>query len=243
MASETDMGMYNAAFTMSRLLLVFYNSLTIAMFPAIASAIATGDVARSTRLIKQSHRFLLILVAPTSFFLAASSRTILRVFGAEYVGGSDAMVVLAFGFLGLAFLSMLNDIQLADRRFGKVIAVNLFAVAIEIALAVPLTRAIGLTGAALALAAACAFACVLQLDHVRRRFGPPLPIPSACRILAAAGVCAAALVPITSLWALLPAYAVAAACYGLLLTYLREMDVAEMRYWLAVLARKREPSG
>jgi len=243
MASEVDMGMYNAAFTMSRLLLVFYNSLTIAMFPAIASSIAAGNTARSTRLIKQSHRFLLILVAPTSFFLAASSQTVLRIFGAEYVGGSSSMVVLAFGFLGLAFLSLLNDIQLADRHFWKVITINLSAVAIEIGLAVPLTHIMGLTGAALALVAACAFACILQLDHIRRRFGSPLPFPSVCRILAAAGTCAAVLMPIDSLWVLIPSYAVAALCYGLLIIYLREMDVEEMRYWLGVLTRKRQPPG
>ncbi len=243
LASEVDMGMYNAAFTMSRLLLVFYNSLTIAMFPAISSSIASGDTARSNRLIRQSHRFLLILVAPTSFFLAASSQTVLRIFGGGYTGGGDSMAILAFGFLGLAFLSMLNDIQLADRHFWRVIAINLSAMVIEIGLAFPLTRSMGLAGAALSLVIACTSACVLQFGFIRQRFGSPMSLQSVCRILAAAGACAAVLMPVDSLWVLFPAYAGAALLYLLLINFLGEMDTGEMRYWFEVVTGKRRSFG
>jgi stage V sporulation protein B len=240
LSSEAELGFYTAAFSMTRLLLVFFASLTTALFPALTASLSMGDTKRSVRLVKVSFRFLLILIAPACLFLAMTADTAMKIFGAKYTGGSDAMSLLAFGFFILAFFHLMNYMQMAARHFWRVIIINLIVVTAELACALILTSRMGLEGAAISLLLAALLGCTIQLGFTSRQFTAPLSIDSTFRIIAAAGISAAILIPIDSLWLLIPAYAFSFALYLLLLSYFREMDIKEMRYWVGVLLR-REP--
>lgn len=236
-ASTIELGIYNAAFSVSRIILLLFTSMTIAVFPAITTSIYSGDSNRTTRLLRQSSRFLLLLVSPICLFIAFTSDTIMQLFGDVYTTGAGSVSLLVIGFLILALLSLFNYIEMANHQFWTVISINAFAVALEIGLSIPLTKRLGIEGAAISLIIASSVACLLQLYIVSKQFGPPLTLVSACRILAASGLCASILMPIESLWLLLPSYVLAFALYALLIIYLNELDIDEIKYWIGVLVR------
>ncbi len=238
MASEMELGIYNAAFSLSRIMLVLFDSVTTALFPAIVVAISAVEFSKASRLFHQSSRFLLLIIAPSCLFLVFSARTILEIFGGQYSAGSDLLILLVCGFSLLSFLTLFNYVHMASNRFWKVITINIFAAVLEVPLSILLVRRVGPAGAAASLVIASLVACALQLALMFRKFGLPISLESFLKIVASAGICGAILFPIRELWLLIPAYLICFSLYIAIIIFLGEFKPGEIRYWVQLL-RKR----
>ncbi len=232
-----DLGIYNASFNLSRILLVLFDSMATALFPAIAASFYYGDSSKSSSLIRQSLRFLLLFVTPTCFFLGFTSGTVLKIFGSSYTAGSGSMALLLVAFFFLTFVSIFNYIMMASSRFWMVITINLFAVSVEITAAVPLISRYGKDGAAVSLIVACATALTIQLYLISRQYGSPITLGTIIRVMAAGGVSGALLLPVRSIWLLIPVYSLCFCFYIFLVVFLGELKTEELKHWFRVITR------
>lgn len=233
--SKTDLGIYNAALSVSLVPYVLLQGVSVALFPAIAMAVSADDEKKYTRLAKQSVRLLIIAVIPICACIAVSAPTIIKIFGPDYAAGATALSLLAAGFAFLSLQFMFNVIQLACKGFARVIAINTLSVMLEIVCCVVIVDRLGMNGAALSLIISGFTGVVFNLFTLRKQFGMLINLRSFVKVVVASGICAAILFPIGKLWILVPLIVVVFVLYVLIMNLSRELTWEEMKYWLKVV--------
>jgi O-antigen/teichoic acid export membrane protein len=241
MGTEKDLGLYNAAFSISRISFVLLSGLTAALFPAASAFIHDRDLPRSRRLVEQGFRFLLIILTPIIVYGTVASREVMTVFGEAYRAGAAylALLLCAFGLASLLYF--LNYIQMAGNRYRLVLSCNMFSLLLEIALTFLLVPRLGMAGVALALLLSLAAVILPLYLHARDFFGPFIAGKRLGTILAAAAFSSFPLFFSRSLPSLLLLLPPSLALYLISLSFLGELTPAETRYWLRIISGKSTP--
>lgn len=154
--SATDVAHYGAALTLASIAYQAVGLLTGALSPKLAEYWgrgAMGDVVRLTRIV--TDMLLLFSAMGVGFLACFSNQLIVTIFGAPFLPGSNSLVLLALGAMGLTVSCLIPSTQYQSNGvFAR--NVNLIGAVSLIGLAIPCTYWLGILGAALSR-------CLVQL--------------------------------------------------------------------------------
>jgi O-antigen/teichoic acid export membrane protein len=167
----TELDAYSAAARISQVLLLFLTSLNLVFSPFAADLHARGERERLQELFQRSTRWALAATLPLLIVLFVAADDVLHAFSSRFEIGEGALRILLAGQAvnvatgGVAFVLIMTGftgVDLVDNALGLGLLVGL---------AVALTAAFGMEGAATAAAVSIAALNLVRLVQVRRRVG------------------------------------------------------------------------
>jgi O-antigen/teichoic acid export membrane protein len=167
----TELDAYSAAARISQVLLLFLTSLNLVFSPFAADLHARGERKRLDELFKRSTRWAVAATLPLLIVLFVAADDVLEAFSARFEIGEGALRILLVGQAvnvatgGVAFILIMTGFT------GLDLLDNALGVALLLGLAVALTAALGMEGAAVAAATSIAALNLVRLLQVRRRVG------------------------------------------------------------------------
>lgn len=195
----TELDAYSAAARISQVLLLFLTSLNLVFSPFAADLHARGERERLQELFKRSTRWALAATLPLLIVLFVAADDVLQAFSARFEIGEGALRILLAGQAvnvatgGVAFILIMTGFTAVD------LVDNAVGLGLLVGLAVALTAAFGMEGAAVASAVSIAALNLVRLVQVKRRVGIQpyerayvgLALPAGAAALAAIAVHAA----------------------------------------------------
>lgn len=176
-------GYYTASSTLSKFPYYILTGLGIAIFPAISKLTITNDMTQIRKHIKESMRYLLLLLLPITFIISGSSKRLIEFFYSDkYVGASYSLEILVFG---LAAFTISNILMMIINAYGRPIIptiTTIIFIPIIIGLNWILIPMYGLKGAAIATTVTGFLVMILSLICIIKIFGTFIDFISLVRI-------------------------------------------------------------
>jgi O-antigen/teichoic acid export membrane protein len=168
-ASE-EVGIYSAAARAAQVILLFIISVSLMFSPFVADLHARGERDKLDRLYKQLTRWTLAVTLPIFILLSVTPASALRLFGAEFGAGADALAILLLGQLVNVATGTVGFILIMVGRTGWDLVVYAASVALDVGIAVLLIGVLdlGIAGAAIAGAVTMALSKLARLYLVWR---------------------------------------------------------------------------
>lgn len=230
-----ELGMYNAAFSLSRISFVLLGGLIAALFPATAASLHVSDAQRSRRLGELGLRFLLIALAPIVIYGTVASEPLILIFGNAYRGGGTYLSALLASFGLASLISLFNYIQMAGGQFRSVLAWNSLSIVLEFLLSFILLPHLGIHGVSLSLLISLTAIVLPLYYHTRAILGSFLTARRLGRILFAAALSSVPLIFARSPFSLFPILLASLTLYLALLIMGGETSLEEIQYWLKLM--------
>ena len=164
-------GFYTAASTIAKVPFFVLGSLTFALFPAISESTSNKDLKRTRKYIKESLRYLSILLVPTIFLTSSNSKEILNIFYSEkYLPAGGALSILSIGLGFFTFFLILTSIINASGKPKVSMFFNFILIPISLSLNFLLIPYLQLKGAAIATTFTAFLAFLFSLIYVAKNF-------------------------------------------------------------------------
>jgi O-antigen/teichoic acid export membrane protein len=148
--SDVDVGIYAAALRAGQILVLFLTSVSLMFSPFVADLHNRGETARLDRLFKVLTRWTLAATMPAFLILAVAPEAVLRIFGADFAGGQDALLILLAGQLINIATGSVGFVLIMVGRTGWDLIVYGGSFALNLTLAFWLSARYGIEGAAVA---------------------------------------------------------------------------------------------
>jgi O-antigen/teichoic acid export membrane protein len=172
-AGASAVGVYGAVLRVGQALFLFLTSVSLTFSPFVADLHHRGERERLDALYKNVTRWTLAATIPMLLVLAILPRETLRIFGADFTAGADALRILIVGMIVPVTVGTVGFILIMAGRTGwdLLVYVGAFAIDIGVALAFAGPGRLGIRGAALAQALTLSCSAVARLLLVRRFLG------------------------------------------------------------------------
>jgi O-antigen/teichoic acid export membrane protein len=157
--------------------------------PQLSKLFARGDLAGVRRVFSTSTAWLMAITWPVYLTSAIAASLLLHIFGSGYESGHATVVILSLTMLATTATGSVDVALLMAGRSRQSLVNNASALVIDVILVVVLVPPFGITGAALAWAAALAVRNMLPMIQVRRAFGVTSLGPGVGWVAASAGLC------------------------------------------------------
>jgi O-antigen/teichoic acid export membrane protein len=172
LASPRDAAVYTAATRFMVIGQLGTQAVQQAMQPAVSRLLALGDREGTARVFAGCTTWTVALTWPVHLSVAVAAPIYLSAFGPGYAGpGQYATVILGLAMLLATASGPVDVMLLMGGRSGLSLANNAAALVVDLALNAVLIPWLGITGAAIAWAAALATRNLLPLVQVRRLLG------------------------------------------------------------------------
>ena len=149
--SSAAVGVYDAAFTLARMLLIFLLGFAFLFLPAFSRLDEAGDRQKMDRLYKIVVKWVTFLTFPMFISLVFfPDYFISLLFGTDFVDGGLALVIVSVGLFSSVLLGMNGNALMAIGETRLILRANVVALAVNIVLNAALVPAFGITGAAVA---------------------------------------------------------------------------------------------
>ncbi|MDW7727560.1 MAG: oligosaccharide flippase family protein, partial [Candidatus Methanoperedens sp.] len=117
LGEDVQAGFYTAASTLSKLPYYMLTGLGIALFPAVSKSVAAQDAVQTGKYIRESMRYLVLLLLPVTFIISASSSALIGLFYSnQYEPASYPLAVLVFGLAAFTLFNILATVINAAGR-------------------------------------------------------------------------------------------------------------------------------
>lgn len=145
-----SIGAYNRAYTLYRRAGQVPIALSRLYFPTLTALLHRGEHEAMLRIHRLSSRYLVLLLLPTSTWLAAAAPAVLGIFGPGFDVAATALSILSFAVVLDVYYRTAGGLLAAWDRPGVVSLVSLVVALINVGLCLALIPSLELTGAALA---------------------------------------------------------------------------------------------
>jgi O-antigen/teichoic acid export membrane protein len=172
-AGASATGQYSAVLRAAQSLFLFLTSVSLTFSPFVADLHHRGERERLDGLYRSVTRWTLAATIPVLLVLAILPGPVLRIFGAEFVAGQDALRIVIVGMIVPVMVGTVGFILIMAGRTGWDLLVYLggFAIDLVVALALAGPAQLGVRGAAIAQAVTLSCSAVARLLLVRRFLG------------------------------------------------------------------------
>jgi O-antigen/teichoic acid export membrane protein len=169
----SQVGVYGAVLRTGQALFLFLTSVSLTFSPFVADLHHRGERQRLDALYKNVTRWTLAATIPVLLVLGILPEETLRIFGAEFTGGANALRILIVGMTVPVMVGTVGFILIMAGRTGWDLLIYLGGFAIDVGVAVWLAGPdrLGIRGAAIAQALTLSFSAVARLLLVRRFLG------------------------------------------------------------------------
>ena len=157
--------------------------------PQLSGLFARGDLGAVRSVFTTSTAWLMSMAWPIYLTSAVAAPVLLQVFGGGYEAGHATVVILSLTMLATTATGSVDVVLLMAGRSRQSLVNNAAALVIDVALVVLLVPLLGITGAALAWAAALAVRNLLPMLQVRRAFDVRSFGPGVVWVAFSAAVC------------------------------------------------------
>ncbi|HZC27176.1 MAG TPA: polysaccharide biosynthesis C-terminal domain-containing protein [Actinopolymorphaceae bacterium] len=157
--------------------------------PQLSGLFARDDLRGVRAVFSASTAWLMSMAWPIYLTSAIAAPVLLRVFGGGYQEGRATVVILSLIMLATTATGSVDVVLLMAGRSRQSLVNNAAALVVDVVLVVVLVPRVGITGAALAWAAALAVRNLLPMVQVRRAFGIGSFGPAVAWVAASAGLC------------------------------------------------------
>jgi O-antigen/teichoic acid export membrane protein len=195
--SAAAVGYYTSASSLTKAPYSVLFAFSLTLLPAVSKSSAAGDAAGTSLHVRQSLRFLLLLLTPLCFLMCGLAGPIIRiVYSDAFRPAAGPLRILIFG---IGFISLFYNLSSAITGRGRpkaALAIVAGALPLAVVLHLYLIPRFGLAGAALATTIACGAAFAASAVVLAKTVGPILEIGTVLRILLAASL----ILPAGILW-------------------------------------------
>jgi O-antigen/teichoic acid export membrane protein len=157
--------------------------------PQLSGLFARGDLGAVRAVFATSTAWLMSMAWPIYLTSAVAAPVLLRVFGDGYQDGHATVVILSLTMLATTATGSVDVVLLMAGRSRQSLVNNAVGLVVDVALVLVLVPMLGITGAALAWAAALAVRNLLPMLQVRRAFDVRSFGPGVVWVAFSAGVC------------------------------------------------------
>ena len=171
LAGPEDAGVYAAAARLAEIVSFVLLAVNAPLAPHIARLYAADRMAELQRTVTRAAQAILLLTAPLVVVLLAFGEQLLRLFGAEFTGGEDALAILALGQLFNAVMGSVGILLIMTGHERDVLASVAVATLIGLGLTAALIPPMGVEGAAVGRVASLATWNVALTVLTYRRLG------------------------------------------------------------------------
>ncbi len=186
MGEDVQAGYYTAASTLSKMPYLILTGLGAALFPAISKSIAMKDTAQTGKYIRESMKYLVLLLLPMVLIINASSSSLIRLFySGKYEPAAYPLAVLVIGLGAFTIFSILTTVINAAGRTRVPMIMTAVLVPIAVGLNWFLISAYQLNGAAIATTITGLAGMIMASAYIIRMFGPFMEILSFLKMLMA----------------------------------------------------------
>lgn len=158
-----EVGIYGAAVRLAGLGGIFLMAVSTIFAPKIYALYGQGDLEEVGRLYQRSTRWVLICVMPLFFYTLLNAKTLLALFGPEFVRGSPALIILAAAYLVMTGTGPAGDVVLMTGRSKAILYTSAVSGVLGLGLNIYLIPRFGLIGAASATGLAIALGNVANV--------------------------------------------------------------------------------
>jgi O-antigen/teichoic acid export membrane protein len=183
---NTITGLYISAANLARLPWYILGAFYMTLFPSISMAAAREDIDLSKKYLKESLRYLLIVIIPVSFVINGSASNLIRVFYSnDFIGASKPLSILVFGISLMAVFTSFTGVVSAGGKPSLSVMFGTILLPISWVSNLILIPRHGLVGAAMASTLAYAIGVTVAGAFVFSKLGNFLNFLSILRIFIA----------------------------------------------------------
>ena len=239
--SDTETGIYNAAYTVGTIPYNLFYALTIVLLPAISKSTSANNFAETKKIIGESLRFLAIFLIPICLLMSYFSTPLINIFYSSKF--ATAAPVLSIYVLAEGFLTVFYILTFILNGAGKVklpMYIALIGLFLNTFLTYFLIKSYGLMGAATGTAFMSLIVMIFGLVYTHRCFGYLFPLKNFLKILSASFLMtlAAFFFPRTG-YAFIIYAILLFAFYLFLLWAFREIKKEDLEIFSKILRRKK----
>ncbi len=178
-----SLGLYTAAFTLSNITYLLFSALPQTLMPSISLSLSQNNFLLTQKYIRQSMRYLLLLLFPITLIIMATSKELLNLFySSSYSAAGPVLAVLIVSSTFLAIFSTLCSVIIGSGKPKLYMIINLSFIAVLIALNLYLIPLYGLLGAAYSSLITSFLAAVFSSFYVWKKFKCLVNLTSFVRI-------------------------------------------------------------
>lgn len=177
-------GLYTSAMMMTKVPYIIFLAFSIALLPAISESTSTRNAELTAFYIRNSLRYLLILLVPIAFFLIAVPHEIMQlVYSDLYTAAGEVLSILIVGILFLTVISVLTAIITGSGRPQVSLAIVFFLVPLDLGLNIYLIPRFALQGAAAATTLTALIGLLMSAGYVKWKFHTLMELKSFLKIV------------------------------------------------------------
>ena len=143
-----EVGYYTSAATVSKMIYVLFAGLAWALFPSISRSTSTNDAELTASYIRQSMRYMLMLLIPGILLISATSADLLTLlYSSVYIEAARPLSILIFGLGFLTVFFVLAHVIMGGGRPMVTLGIALLLIVIDVLLNIFLISRYDLIGA------------------------------------------------------------------------------------------------
>lgn len=148
--SESQIGIYNAAFKLGYLTLFFVLSMNVIVMPKVADLFHQKDFAEMKKVVNRATQLVIILSLPLALIIIFFSEQLLQFFGVGFVAGKTTLILITLGALFNAMTGNVDQILNMTNQQKIVRNVFILGFMMNVVLNLYLIPHYGIEGAAMA---------------------------------------------------------------------------------------------
>lgn len=179
-------GIYNASLTIGRIPYYLFYALTVILLPVISKSTAENNHQKTSGIISQSLRLMLILLVPAVILMSVFARPIIQIFySSEYIEAALPMSILVWGVGFLTIYYVFCFVMSGAGRVKKAMVISLIGLALNTALNYFFIKKYGITGSAIATSITSAAITFIMLYYIWKDFQVKIALKSFLKIVLA----------------------------------------------------------
>jgi len=191
--ADALMGVYGMAVNVSRLPWQATIAVTFVIFPLLSEATFSQDMERSRAYIRQTLRYLMLLIGAASAGLMALPEAVVNILPSGYADAAQVLMWSAPAYFFFTLFNLTNTLLISAGRALDTFLIGLITVGLAAGLYQLWLPSSGsgvelITRAASASLVAFGFGLTLGLGRLYQLFGPPVPLMSAVRLAISSAV-------------------------------------------------------
>ena len=182
-------GWYTAATTIAKVPYFIFGGLASALLPSVSRSTSAKDVELTTSYIRQSTRYMLLLLLPGVLLMSATSEGLVSlVYGQDYIEAAAPLRILVFGLAFLSAFFVFAHVIMGSGKPNVVFGMAACLVAVAVTLNIFLIPRYEMVGAAWATTIASLIGMIASAAYLLVRFRALVAVSSLVKICLASAV-------------------------------------------------------
>lgn len=171
MTTTREVGIYNLAYKLASLAMLVIISMNVVLAPKIAELYKLNQISELHKTIKNATRIVFLLTIPIVLFLVIFSEFVLNLFGANFVEGKTALIIISIGVLLNVMTGNVDQILNMTNNQKTLQSITVFGFFLNVVLNIFLIPKYGINGAAISSLFTNVVFNLICLFYIKKKLG------------------------------------------------------------------------